>query len=315
MKTNKSIQYAFIGAYIILFTLISIAYGDKNYQTTTMATTSTLPVKSCAWSESWGNWSECKDGFQTRTKLCTCVNLHDDKDDKGGQMKEEDDKDDKGGYKRGVPSYTTTKKDNSGKKTSGEYTVVTQPKGFSYSGKETVGDSGKHTGDYSGKHTSGDKTVTQPKDNDKDEDCDEETPDYSSDKQTSGVKTVTKPKSSGKQTSGVKTVTKPKDNDKEEDEDIVYTCSGDQPTEKRSCPSTKTLCEWGDWGEFSECSKSCGGGVKTRTRQCKCEEVEEDEPTTDYSSGSDVKSDDFGSKSNDHSYTTTVYKRNGGLTL
>ena len=25
---------------------------------------------------------------------------------------------------------------------------------------------------------------------------------------------------------------------------------------------------WGDWGTFSECSRSCGGGVQIATREC-----------------------------------------------
>ena len=25
---------------------------------------------------------------------------------------------------------------------------------------------------------------------------------------------------------------------------------------------------WGDYGDWSECSKECGGGIQTRTRKC-----------------------------------------------
>lgn len=27
--------------------------------------------------------------------------------------------------------------------------------------------------------------------------------------------------------------------------------------------------QWSNWGDFTECSRSCGGGVKKRYRSCK----------------------------------------------
>ena len=51
--------------------------------------------------------------------------------------------------------------------------------------------------------------------------------------------------------------------------------------DKKPCPGASTMVlfcnldkcppntNWGSWGPWSECSKNCGGGTKTRKRTCK----------------------------------------------
>ena len=45
-------------------------------------------------------------------------------------------------------------------------------------------------------------------------------------------------------------------------------------------------CEWDDWGEWGTCSKTCGGGLETRTRKIKQREAFGGAPCT----GNDTES-------------------------
>jgi hypothetical protein len=38
---------------------------------------------------------------------------------------------------------------------------------------------------------------------------------------------------------------------------------------KKISDATTHVGKWGDWDEFSECTATCGGGNKTRARECK----------------------------------------------
>ena len=43
-------------------------------------------------------------------------------------------------------------------------------------------------------------------------------------------------------------------------------CAG-AASEERSC-NTDPCIEWSEWGDFDGCTRTCGGGVRTRRRFC-----------------------------------------------
>jgi len=43
-------------------------------------------------------------------------------------------------------------------------------------------------------------------------------------------------------------------------------------SDENNCPAKTVDCVWGSWSSYSSCSKSCGGGEKTKTRQKKTSE-------------------------------------------
>ena len=52
----------------------------------------------------------------------------------------------------------------------------------------------------------------------------------------------------------------------EEEDDVIFVCDGlgDQQEE---C-NTDSCSAWGEWGEWSMCNSECGGGTRTRSRDC-----------------------------------------------
>ena len=46
-----------------------------------------------------------------------------------------------------------------------------------------------------------------------------------------------------------------------------YFCEGGPDYEEEECYAGECP-QWSQWGEWSQCSKSCGGGTRTKYRQC-----------------------------------------------